>query len=242
MEVMSWSAPFSFGQQAGRRDGMRKAFAVFLCVAFGFAGVSDVKAQSKKKGKEIPTQICERGKLIFEDDFSGKEILWLFNDASPWKLAGGKLVSKQTSTEHNKQAYLHRKIESSSGIVVQFLVPPEEKIAYITVVALGGGVPQYRGKVDLRNQICEIQLWGKEKIESLSSKQLPATKLKVIPILYEATGGKFAVTVLGQTAIHDAGVPDMVLTDMRISFYARSVPVLIALDDVKVWEALPKGK
>ncbi|NOZ21562.1 MAG: hypothetical protein GXP25_10795 [Planctomycetes bacterium] len=52
------------------------AFVWIIFVRFMFS-VPDV--QAKKKSKEIPMQICKRGERIFEDDFSSKEILWVFD-------------------------------------------------------------------------------------------------------------------------------------------------------------------
>ena len=70
---------------------------------------------------------------------------------------------------------------------------------------------------------------------------VPRTQ-KAIPVLFEAIDGKFAVTVLGQTAVHDSGIAETIFTKMRISFYPPSAPMLIGLDDVKVWEAVPKDE
>src|SRR4030042_5318290 len=72
---------------------MRKAILILLAVAFALVSMSEVKAQGKKKGKEPQLAICKRGKLIFEDDFSGKELEWAVSFGD-WRIEKKALVTK----------------------------------------------------------------------------------------------------------------------------------------------------
>ena len=54
----------------------------------------EAKAQGKaKKGKEPELAISKRGKLIFEDDFSGDDLQWKA-DRGDWKIVKKTLVIK----------------------------------------------------------------------------------------------------------------------------------------------------
>ncbi|MEW6357291.1 MAG: hypothetical protein AB1696_13255 [Planctomycetota bacterium] len=212
----------------------RRICCVWLCITFALITPYDAQAQSKKKAKEPELAISKRGNLIFEDDFSEKELKWrLLQETCSWKITKGKLVSTDA------WANIARDIPSTSGLILQFTVDSSDSVTEVHL--LNGTKPSQRLYLSVYPKSC---LKVTRLDESRNKEHLLVTPLvskadASYTVLFESIEGKVCLSAFGKSVVHDTGVKDLIYSLIQLNF-RKDKGSFIAIDDVKVWEALPK--
>lgn len=218
---------------------MRGVVAVVLGV---WLAISLAEAAGKKD-KEIPAQICKRGKLIFEDDFSGKELLWNFDsNKCEWKIVKGALATKSTGQKVAISVRRDFMPVQDAVAELRILMPIECQVE----LQVGNGSlvpsPQFQSCGETTGTF-SLNTWTQETGYTLHAKSpFPYRKPGWINVLFEAMGSRYALTVNGQTITCDFPRGEGVRLSAIWILPFKKESQVVAIDDVKVWEALPKDE
>ncbi|MEW6359336.1 MAG: hypothetical protein AB1696_23575 [Planctomycetota bacterium] len=220
-----------------------------LSVALVLSASMTAEAQSKKKGKEPELAISKRGNLLMEDDFSEKDLLWQFNKKEcEYRIIKGSLATKSECARDSRSA-LTRQFTPADNVVVELrailptsasinvavthkgatfivagIVVPNEKSFYLNTWTASGATPADRNK-------------------KVSLGHLLYAKPRWVSVLFEAIEGNYALTVDGRTVRWEQ-VP-YEKSERSLIQIIPGKPAsneVLAIDDVKVWEALPKDE
>ncbi|MEW6360427.1 MAG: hypothetical protein AB1696_29120 [Planctomycetota bacterium] len=221
---------------------------VALSVALVLSASMIAEAQSKKKGKEPELAICKRGKLIFEDDFSEKDILWKFDE----KECDYRIIKEALATKSKcggSKTTLMREITPMLDVIIEIkaFLPTN---AHIWITPLnsrqtgGNALPWVSGILAPKAKSFYIQSWSHEEgVKKLALGALSYTKPRWVLTVFEAFQGNYALTVDGKTARWEQ-VPYEKIEWKFIHVQPEKPDSndLLAVDDVKVYEALPKDE
>ncbi|MEW6358090.1 MAG: hypothetical protein AB1696_17275 [Planctomycetota bacterium] len=240
-----WSAPFSFGEKMQRRDGMKRMVTVVgLSAAVALSVSMNAEAQSKKKGKEPELAICKRGNLIFEDDFSGKDLEWSVLSGE-WKIEKKALMTRFKSTSSEDCPRIFRPFVGTQNVTFEFrtILPAKQGWMNIGASEKSVSAAYARPMFSPGNHTLSI-LYKDEKNELITFARSAFTynKPRWLDVVIEMFGNQYAVTVDGKTLRGD--VPPYEPVQRNAFFIGLSNPQgeLFVFDDVKVWEALPKDE
>ena len=230
--------------------------AIILYLALAFLATDRVEAR-KKKGLE--PKISKRGELLFEDDFSEKELLWTFDSkAGEWRIVRKALVTKSIRGQGEGYTYstIQRQFTPTENVMVEMkAILPTDSAVTFSVSFIGSargprrdapGPPvrgQIRGCIVPDENTMFIQLWNKEMGEErLAKKAFPYTRARPVNLLFEAFEGKFVFTADGRTVEWEqiGGEKAKKFGVLVILWTHKQLQDVVAMDDVKVWEALPK--
>ncbi|MFZ5501397.1 MAG: hypothetical protein ACOY58_05750 [Candidatus Micrarchaeota archaeon] len=221
---------------------------VGLSVAVVLSVSMNAEAQRKKKDKEPELAICKRGKLIFEDDFSGKELDWI--PSRDGKQRGEwKIVRKTLMTESGGPDYLHiyRPFGRVCDAVFDLRVLAPKGVSVHILACEGGGSSAPTGIIATNSQTMFLRyVVGKEEYVNWGTKPLPYVKPRWLTVCYEMIGNRVALTVDGRTITYEAPTLEAgkvrSLDRLAISVSGKTSGEAFAIDDVKVHEALPKDE
>ncbi|MEW6360472.1 MAG: hypothetical protein AB1696_29345 [Planctomycetota bacterium] len=213
-----------------------------MCVTIALLATYDSAAQGKKKGKEPELAISKRGNLIFEDDFEGKELEWKFDAGGEWKI-----VKKSLTRELDHPSNL--------GCAFRTFPPVKDAIFELKVHMPPGAYPGVQIDRSARYPGGRLNAgqggsgsFGMDAVDGnrpyfLAQSPLSYKKPRWVHVIFEMAGTKYALTVDGKTITCDYAAQD----ERNIqSIYIAPGKTLkgqfLAIDDVKVWEALPKDE
>jgi hypothetical protein len=231
-----------------------------LCIGSAvtaWAICSDACPQTSKK--ETLPGIANRGKVLFEDDFSEKDLLWAFDpSAGEWTIVKKTLVTKSIRGpgEGFTWSGVERKFTPTENVRVELkaLLPTGAAVTLsVSFAEPAGPAPQagrtpdmvgkIRGCINPDEKVVYLQFWNPEtRPDRLVVQAFPYTKPRWIHLVFEVLEGRFALTADGRTIlwrqlpiarIQRSGVELLLWTTKKLSN-------VVAIDDVKVWEALPK--
>ena len=199
--------------------------------------VAATDVAAKKKRKEIPTQICKRGKLIFEDDFSKKEMNWTFDESTcSWKVQKGALVTNSV-----KQARISRKFNPIRNFVweARFVLPPKSVLYMIW-----GGMQKLQVFPSLNSSLSQAALrqWKDEGNADIAVTPFPYKKKRTVVLLFEVLDGQFALTVDTKCVKFNSEIQTVNESGYIRLELRQAQPNVLAIDYVKLWEALPKDE
>lgn len=221
---------------------LARLLCVCVCVTLAFMNSYDAEARGKKKGKEPELAISKRGKLIFEDDFSGKDLEWNFEAGGEWKVVKGRLVR-----ELNNPA--------GAGSAFRSFPPVEDAIFEIKVYMPLGAYPGLQIDRSARFPCARLsagqgqggafglEMWDGTRSYYLSQVPLPYNRPRWLQVVFEMLGTRYALTVDGKTVTAEA--PAQNERSIRSIYIAPGYNVegqFLSIDDVKVYEALPKDE
>ncbi|MEW6360183.1 MAG: hypothetical protein AB1696_27865 [Planctomycetota bacterium] len=185
------------------------------------------------------TVLCKRGKLILEDDFSGKNLLWTFDpDKCHWAIAEKALVTE--STGDKVALSIERPITPVANAVFEMRVfLPRD----CTVALLGTWTNFPFARISPTNGKLTLVTWSKETgMVEVAMAPFPYPEARWIDVLYEVSGSSYALTVDDQTVTCDMPFSgERSLTKIVIRPEQKTSSRLM-VDDIKVWEALPKRR
>ncbi|MEW6358729.1 MAG: hypothetical protein AB1696_20505 [Planctomycetota bacterium] len=214
----------------------RKICCVCVCVTLALTASYDAAAQSKKKGKEPELAISKRGNLIFEDDFAGKELGWVTKDGN-WALA------KKTLTENS----------TASGVLsaTRVFSPTVDVVAAFRLCLPSKGWHAFgfgRGKVVLHffvsEQSVKLGIYNQDTkvVDAVAVLPFVYKKQRWCDVIVEKLGKAVNVAVDGRTLKAEVPSMDDSPCDAFTVILHRTEKDVFAIDDVKVWEALPKDE
>ena len=200
--------------------------------------------ENKPPMKDIEPVISKRGKLIFEDDFSGEELEWVV-EKGEWKIVNEALATESIGNAA-APIVVKRAFTSVKSVIVQLRV-------YVPTV--GGCIlairPPKRSttltfagvRLRMKSQTAHICSWNSESraVEDLATLSFPYQRPMWCHVLLEVLGSDIAVTIRGKTMKASNPIEDALPTKASV-FINIQMPTndLFAIDDVKVWEALPR--
>lgn len=229
-------------------------------VAIAWCMCSEICAQSRKR-RDTPPGIAERGKLLFEDDFSEKELLWTFDaEAGEWGIAKKALVTRSIRGEGQGYTWssIGRHFTPTDNVILEMraLVPADSAVT--VSLSFTGAAPRtpknapplpdcgtIRGCVTPDTKTMAIQLHKRgQKPEQLVVGAFPYTKQRWINLVFEVLEGKYALTVDGRTIVYEeAGAARAPKSGVSLVLWtAKELQGPVVIDDVAVWEALQKDE
>ncbi|MEW6356521.1 MAG: hypothetical protein AB1696_09355 [Planctomycetota bacterium] len=216
---------------------------VGLSVAMVLSASMIAEAQSKKKGKEPELAISKRGKLIFEDDFSGKDFLWSFDETKcQWKTIKGSLATKSSGV--GAQLQVRTAFPSVKEFILEFKIwLPMQTDSYFYVGGIGGPTLPYGRLRHLGNAICvSIVTYYPGDTREHTPTSIPYRKPTWLEVVFEKLENKYALTVAGKTMTYE--LPEADPTGKSSVLFCKSAnnDELFAIDNVKIYEALPKDE
>ena len=219
---------------------MQPSTRLMLCLALSFLIARPVHARKKHKKGELA--ISKRGKLVFEDDFSSKELLWSFDrNRCEWKLTKKALLTRSGGT--SSDTTVHRPYAPLRDVVLEFraLLPMQGDVSLF----YKGGIrdtPWAKVFVTPNAQFA-IYVGGEGGTrKALALSPLVYRKPRWLEVAFEVIGSRYALTVDGRTIVCDFPNPDRGdATAFAIGMNKKPDDVF-AIDDVKVHEALPKDE
>ncbi|MEW6357881.1 MAG: hypothetical protein AB1696_16220 [Planctomycetota bacterium] len=219
-----------------------KSVAAVVWIMVGLLLIPVAEGQSKKKGKEIPTTICTRGKLIFEDDFSAKNDEWVIQESScTWKIARGVLALKARSDSEDSHLVISRSFSVVGGLVIEGKVAiPEGKWLYIGIDGLKP--EQAYGIIDTQSRAIAMRQMRKEGNVNVVTKNFPYAAGKPTVFLFEIINGVSALTANGKTVSYTSSMTDGAFMGIKLYDVRKPDGSTYVFDEIKVWEALPKDE
>ncbi|MEW6355615.1 MAG: hypothetical protein AB1696_04760 [Planctomycetota bacterium] len=215
---------------------------VYVCVTLALTASYDAQAQSKKKGKEPELAISKRGKLIFEDDFSGKELLWNFDaNRCKWEIVKKAALTKSKGTSGDTK--IERAYTQTSDVIFEFktLLPLSGDLSLFYAAAIRD-TPWAKIFVTPSPQSAIYVVEADEQHKALVLSPLVYRKPRWLNVTFEVLGSRYALTVDGTTTVCDFPASGR----RQATFFAvgmnKKSDDVFAIDDVKVWEALPKDE
>jgi hypothetical protein len=218
---------------------------------------SDACAQTRKR--EALPGIAKRGKLLFEDDFSEKDLLWTFDpSAGEWAIAKKTLVTKSIRGPGKgiQWSGVERKFTPTENVMVElraFLPVGAGVTLSVSFPGSGGAAPQpdsapamvgeIRGCIAPDDKAMYIQFWNSETGgDRLVVEGFPYTRTRWIHVVFEVLDGHFALTADGRTlSWRQLPIARIKRSKVQLLLWtAKPFSNVVAIDDVKVWEALPK--
>ncbi|MEW6357922.1 MAG: hypothetical protein AB1696_16430 [Planctomycetota bacterium] len=201
----------------------------------------DANAQSKKKGKEPELAISKRGNLIFEDDFSGKELEWVQTDGE-WRIFRDALVPK-LAKEGVKYAGTEHPFDKTANIVIQLraLLAPGSGVSIGASAKTSALSPHVMVRTNT-HVMAFIYLDETGATQDIAPKVFTYPKARWMTLILERLARDYAFTLDGKTIryqVEDGDIPPY--DRLRITLYNFAIGPC-AIDDVKVWEALPKDE
>ncbi|MEW6356145.1 MAG: hypothetical protein AB1696_07475 [Planctomycetota bacterium] len=214
---------------------------VGLSVALLLSASMIAEAQSKKKGKEPELAICKRGNLIFEDDFSGKEVEWNVTGGE-WKIEKNSLVTRSKGTVANKDyPSICRPFAEVPNVVFEFRVLLPMKGSFGVYGKEGGSNAQNPGASFSPNtRTVSITYWAPHV--DLAKGPLVYAKPRWLDVIFELYTNKYALTVDGKTMRGEVPPGEGIQRNTFLLTVPNPNGELFAIDDVKVYEALPKDE
>ncbi|MEW6359935.1 MAG: hypothetical protein AB1696_26595 [Planctomycetota bacterium] len=217
-------------------------------------------AQTRKK-KEAPPGIAERGKLLFEDDFSEKELLWTFDpSAGEWGIVKKTLLTKSIrgAGKGYKWSSISRQFTPSENVILEMKALLPSDSAVTLSVSFTGPAPAapreapappgrgtIRGCITPDEKTMRLQFYKRgEGSEQLAVGAFPYTKRKWVALLFEVFEDKYALTVEGRTIKWvQVGDEKRQKSEVHVALWTtKELQDVVAIDDVSVWEALPKDE
>ncbi|MEW6358268.1 MAG: hypothetical protein AB1696_18180 [Planctomycetota bacterium] len=214
---------------------------VGLSVIVALSASIIAEAQSKKKGKEPELSISKRGNLLLEDDFSDKELLWTFDsNRCNWKVVNKTLATKSTGA--SDKVYVSRSFQPTEDIIVEMkMFLPIQSRGLIGASAFGDRGVQAHVIPSKKT----FEIWNfifQTCNDSVAVGPLSYQKPRWVQAAYEMIAGRYALTVDGKTIQWEQVPYEKGKRGVIKVFVWQSVEELAAIDDVKVYEALPKDE
>jgi len=198
----------------------------------------EIAARKKKKSKQKPL-FCRRGRLIFEDDFSGKELDWTFNaQHCEWKIVKGALVTR--SVGGKAQLSVERAFPAVDNAVfeLRIFLPTE-----CTVAVVGAWTNFPFARISSAHGKISLQTWSKEAgVTEVAMEPFPLQKDGWIDVLYEMAGPKYALTVNGKSISCEMPFEGKREINKLAIRPEQKTAQLFMVDDVSVRMAVPKRR
>jgi len=217
---------------------MARMTCILLFVWLFLTAACETEARGRKR-KGQKTVLCRRGKVVLEDDFSGKKLLWTFDpNECHWEIVKKALATE--STGDKVALSIERPIRPVENAVIEmrFLLPRGCSVA---VVGTWTNFPFAR--ISAAKGKLSLETWSKETgLAEVAMAPFPYPKARWVDVLYEIAGPRYALTVDGQTITCDMPFSG----ERKINKVAirpeQKTSELFIVDDVRVWEALPKRR
>ena len=208
-----------------------------LCLVLAVLIASPAHARGKKKGME--PKICKRGKLIFEDDFSGRELLWTINhpDSCQWKVVKRALVTESVGS--GAKMSITRAFAPAKDIIIELrmLIPTG------AMATVGFRLPEVPTMFISPGSKFSLGNWSAATgVEEYAVSPLPLRKPKWLSVVYETIGSQHALSVDGRTITCERSKPENLKCGEVYIGVNKKTSDIAAIDDVKVYEALPKDE
>ncbi|MEW6358456.1 MAG: hypothetical protein AB1696_19135 [Planctomycetota bacterium] len=213
-----------------------------LSVAMVLSASIKTGAQSKKKGKGPELAICKRGKLIFEDDFSGKDLMWTYKpDKCDWKVMKGMLATK--STGEHFEIGIQQSLAPLSDAVSEFrLFLPTPGGVHVSMNERPGFPLAGIERSVVSPGRLSIITASPEGVRVHATSPFSFRKSSWINVIFEKLGPRYALTVGDRTITYNLSPGEEVKVSQLWFMPIKKTSDIFAIDDVKVYEALPKDE
>ena len=215
---------------------MKRTMCFILCLSLTLLVSHDTHARKKrKKGEPV---ICKKGKLIFEDDFSEQELLWAPQNGE-WQIIKKTLATKSAKPKTG-MIWVLREFSPTPNVVFQLRAfAPRTSNFWVTRVRPSQSSAQAPGAQisPVRCSFAISHIDGGQVNVALNP--LPYQKPRWITVLFEILDRKYALTVDGKTITYEAPNPEPSPESKLMIVLSKPDEDIFAIDDVKVWEALP---
>jgi hypothetical protein len=195
----------------------------------------------------MPTLMCERGELLFSDDFSGEKLSEDWKPAlGKWEIMDGAL--KGTELEKDNHAAVMRRPMEYKNLVAQFCV-----------MFAGGKATSFSCNKQGVGHVCRVSITptgfsvckdkpNKESTEEgkvLDTAKSEFKKGEWYTVLVEILDEEMVATVTAPDGKHTMtafGEDPKVAQDTKTDFALPVSGETIYFDDIRVWEAQPNKK
>jgi len=215
-----------------------------LCVSVLHA---EQPKKKRKPVKDMPTQMCERGELLFSDDFSGEKLSDAWKPAiGQWEIADGAM--KGTELAKDNHAAVMRHPMEYKDLVAQFCVMFDGgKATSFSCNKTGVGHVCRVGISPTNFSVCRDKP-NKESTEEgkvLDTAKFEFKKGEWYTVLVEVLDEEMVATVTAPDGKHTMvafGEDPKVAQDKKTDFALPASGEAIYFDDIRVWEAQPNKK
>ncbi|MEW6357846.1 MAG: hypothetical protein AB1696_16045 [Planctomycetota bacterium] len=217
---------------------------VGLSVAMILSASMIAEAQRKKKDKEPDLAICKRGNLIFEDDFSKKELKWSFDQLKcKWEIVKGSMATKSFGQPADVQVMVPISPVKDFVFDCKVWVPKSSQV-FFWIGSIGGITRPY-GSISQHGTLLTASIVTYESgigVKRQTESSISYSKPGWLNVTFEKLGPAHSLTVGGKRVTLNLPEADETEKSNMTVTHLKKNSDLFAIDDVKVYEALPKDE
>jgi hypothetical protein len=225
-----------------------------VCILVSFLAIlsvsllhADQPKKKRKPAKDMPTLMCERGKLLFSDDFSGEKLSEEWKVAlGQWEIVDGALKGVELAKDDHAAVIRHPM--EYKNLIAQFCVKFD-----------GGKATSFSCNKTGVGHVCRVSInptgfsvnkdrptkESKEEAKVLDTVKVELKKGEWYTVLVEILDEEMVASVTtpdGRQTVTAFGEHSGVAQDKKTDFTFPVSGEAIYFDDVRVWEAQPTKK